>query len=300
MQEIYKSISVHSDLEGVILPKVPSVRFFVSKHVNLFYHTCVLFSEYFPDEYSLGILNNSTYRQQHEHLKTQGIHLKFQNLWKYSFYTWDFVGKSLLESNTAASSSKILKKASQDQMDIWTEILSEALRSYDDIWAHTEVRLTEYQLRFEAEWNLVSESILTKMANMVKLPWKTEFINVHLVDCVYGAQGWTEDVVAPPFPIIDVEKKLVAHELAHILVPDYFLKTKLQTLGLDYTISHTIVDLIAYFGVKEHMTDPDRKGIKPNPDYYVQVPKLYPIFENCDKNPQRYQNFDEILNQIKL
>lgn len=280
--------------------KVPRVRFFVNKHVNLFYHVCVLFFEYFPEEYSLGILNNSMYRQQHEHLKTQSLHQKFQNLQRYSFYTWDFVGKSLFEANTMASVREILKGASQNLTGIWLEILSEALTSYENIWAQTEVKLKEYKSKFEAEWNPIYESVLTKMSNIAKLPWKIESINAHLVDCVHGAQSWIGDVVLPPFPIIDIEKKLLAHEIAHILVPNYFLKTKLRSLGLDHAISHTIVDLIAYFGVKEYINDPERRGIKPNPNYYAQVPKLYPIFEDYYKNPSRYQGFDEILKQVKL
>jgi hypothetical protein len=106
-------------------------------------------------------------------------------------------------------------------------------------------------------------------------------------------------VVLPPFPDMDVEKKLFSHELVHILVPDYFLKTKLRSYGLSYNIAHTIVDLIAYFGVKDHVTEPERRGIKPNPSYYAEVNKLYPIFESCYKNPDQHQNFDEVLKQIK-
>jgi len=138
------------------------------------------------------------------------------------------------------------------------------------------------------------------MSNIAKLPWKADVINVHFVDCVYGAQSWTEDVVAPPFPEPDVEKKLLSHEIAHILVPDYLLKTKLQSLGLDCAIAHTIVDLIAYFGVKKHVADPERRGIKPNPNYYAEVSKLYPIFENCQKSLDGYQSLEEILKQIKV
>lgn len=282
------------------MSNVPKVRFFISEQTNLFYHLSVLFSEYFSDEYSLGILNNSAYRQNYAHLKTQSLHEKFQALWQYSFYPWDFIGKSLFEAKTIAKTREILKKASQDQMNIWLEILSEALVSYEDIWCQTEPKLEEYGSKFEAEWNLVNESVLAEMSNIAKLPWKTDFINVHLVDCVHGAQSWTDDVVVPPFPDMDVEKKLLSHEIAHILVPDYLLKTKLQILGLDCAIAHTIVDLIAYFSVKKHVSDLERRGIKPNPDYYAEVSKLYPIFENCHKNPEGYSTFDEILKQIKL
>jgi len=291
---------VYSVIEGMSMVKVPKVQFFINKYVNLYYHVSVLFSEYLSDDYSSGILNNVAYRQQHEHLKTESLHLKFQNLWRYSYYAWDFVGKSLFETNTFVSTRKILQRASQDQVEIWMEILSEALPSYEAIWNQTERKLEEYKSKFEAAWAFVNKSVLTKMSNIAKLPWKIDHINAHFVDCVYGAQSWVEDVVAPPFPDIDVEKKLLSHEIAHILVPDYFLKTKLQSLGLDFTIAHTIVDLIAYFGVKEHVTDTERRGIKPNPNYYAEVPKLYPIFEDVYKNPDRYQSFDYILKQIKL
>jgi hypothetical protein len=162
------------------------------------------------------------------------------------------------------------------------------------------VRLKEYKSRFEAEWNPISESVLTSMAKLVRLPWKIESINVDLVDCVYGAQSWVRDIVAPIFPVVDIEKKLLAHEIAHILVPDYFLKTHLKALGLDPAISHTIVDLIAYFGVKERVADPERKGIRPNPNYYAHVPELYPVFEDCFKNPDLCRDFEDILRRIKL
>jgi len=282
------------------MPRVPKVRFFVNKYVNLYYHVCVLFSEYLSDEYANGILNNSAYRRQHERLKTQSLHQKFQNLWRYSYYAWDFVGKSLFEAKTNACARKILSRASQDQVDVWLDILSEALPSYEDIWSQMEGRIREFVVNFDAEWNAIHDSILSKISDVAKLPWKTQFINVHFVDCVRGASSWIEDVVMPPFPDMDVEKKLLSHEIAHILVPDYLLKTKLQTLGLDCSIAHTIVDLIAYFSVKENVTDPERRGIKPNPDYYKEVPKLYSIFDDCYKNPGRYQNFDEVLKQIKL
>jgi len=45
-------------LEGAILIKVPSVRFFVNKHVNLFYHVCVLFFEYFTERKRAFCLNS--------------------------------------------------------------------------------------------------------------------------------------------------------------------------------------------------------------------------------------------------
>jgi hypothetical protein len=259
-----------------------------------------LFSEYFPDEYSLGILNNSAYGKQHEHLKTESLHKKFQKLSRYSYYAWDFVGKSLFNADTCASIGKILEIKSQEQAEVWLEILTEASTSYENTWTQIEPKLNEYRSTFETEWNPVYRSILTRMSNFTRLPWPTKLINVHLVDCVYGASSWIEDVVAPPWPVVDIEKKLLAHEIAHILVPDYFLKPRLQSLGLDCSILHTIVDLIAYFGVSGYVTDLERRGMKPNPNYYAHVPELYPVFEDCFNNPDLCRDFDDILKRIKL
>jgi len=136
------------------------------------------------------------------------------------------------------------------------------------------------------------------MSSIARRTWKHNSINVHFVDCLRGASAWSKDIALAPFPDTDVEKKLLAHELAHTLVPDHFLKPMLKHFDLDLSLSHTIVDLIAYFSVKGHVTNPERRGIKPNPDYYEQVDNFYPILENCCKNPETYQSFDEILERM--
>jgi hypothetical protein len=261
---------------------------------------CVLFSEYFPDEISLGILNNSTYREAFEHLKTERLHQLFQSLQEHSFYTWDFMGLPLFETNALDSAEKILKNTSQNLAETWLKIYSEALSSYESIWAQTELKLKNFASEFEAEWISVHESILTKMSDITRLPWKQEYVNVHFVDCIHGSSAWIRDVALAPFPNVDVEKKLLAHELVHTLVPDYFLKTKLAKSGLGWNITHTIVDLIAYFSVKKHVNDPEKRGIRPNPDYYAHVEELYPVFEECYQYPDKYQSLDEILKAIKL
>lgn len=277
---------------------IPKVRFFVNKYVNLFYHLSVLFSEYFPDEESLGFLGNSAYRQKYEHSKTEKLHRLFQNLQEYSFYTWDFAGKSLFEADTIDSAAEALKSTSQKVAEIWFKIYLEAFDSYEDVWMKTEPKLKEYALKFEVEWDPIGASVLSNMSNIARCSWKHESMNVYFVDCLYGASAWVRDIALAPFPDTDVEKKLLAHELAHTLVPDHFLKTKLRDFGLDLSLSHTIIDLIAYFSVKKHVTDSERRGIKPNPDYYEQVDRLYPIFEDCYKHPETYRGFDEVLGRI--
>jgi len=286
--------------EGDELVKVPKIRFFINKYVNMFYHLCVLFSEYFPDEISLGILNNSTYRQEHEDLKTEKLHQLFQSLQEYSFYTWDFMGLPLFQTDKAVPASEILIKTSQKITQLWTEIYQEALNPYETIWALTEPGLKTSISEFEPQWIPVQQSILTRMSSIAKLPWKKEYVKVHFVDCIRGGSAWIRDVALPPFPNMDVEKKLLAHELAHTLAPDYFLKTRLQRFGLDWAIAHTVVDLIAYFSVKEHVVEPEKRGIKPNPSYYAHVEELYPVFEECYNHPEEYQSLDQVLAQIKL
>ena len=297
---IYASIPQSHISEGDELVKVPKIRFFINKYVNMFYHLCVLFSEYFPDEISLGILNNSTYRQEHEDLKTEKLHQLFQSLQEYSFYTWDFMGLPLFQTDKAVPASEILIKMSQKITQLWTEIYQEALNPYETIWALTEPGLKTSISEFEPQWIPVQQSILTRMSSIAKLPWKKEYVKVHFVDCIRGGSAWITDVALPPFPNMDVAKKLLAHELAHTLAPDYFLKTRLQRFGLDWAIAHTVVDLIAYFSVKEHVVEPEKRGIKPNPSYYAHVEELYPVFEECYTHPEKYQSLDQVLAQIKL
>jgi hypothetical protein len=285
---------------GKVFIRTPQIRFSVSKYVNLFYHVSVLFSEYFPDEISLGILKNSTYRQEHERLKTERLHKLFQSLQEQSFYTWDFMGLPLSETNDMMSAKGILVDTSQKIAQIWLEIYQEALNTYEDIWAQTGPKLKNFASEFGAQWISVSESILTKMSSMTKLSWKEGYMNVHFVDCIRGGSAWVKDIALPPFPNMDVEKKLLAHELAHTLVPDYLLKGKLQKVGLDWTIAHTAVDLIAYFSIKEYVTEPEKRGIKPNPSYYAHVEELYPIFEECYLQPENFPDFETVLKQIKL
>jgi hypothetical protein len=284
---------------GVTLGAVPRIQFSVSKYVNMFYHLSVLFSEYFSDEESLGFLNNASYRREHVSLKTSKLHHLFQTLQDHAFYTWDFAGKSLFKADSLASAERVLRYTSDQLVEVWLKIYGEALKPYEEIWTKTEPKLIEYSRGFTEKWITIGEPILIKMSDVAKQDWKQECIKAHFVDCLYGACAWSKDIALPPFPDVDLEKKLLSHELAHIVVPDYFLKTKLQDHGLPCSMAHTITDLIAYFGVKEHVADPERRGIKPNPDYYEHFNQIFPIFEDCSKNPLKCRDFDQILEEIK-
>jgi len=282
-----------------MLPRFPRIVFSVNKYVNLFYHLCVLFLEYFPDEI-IGFLNNSTYIQEHKKLRTERLHELFQALQKHSYYTWDFMGLPLSQVDDIGSVKNTLLDTSQKVTQTWHEIYQEALSSYDDIWAQTEPKLKKYASEFKAQWDPISELVLTTMSSMTRRFWNEECINVNFVDCVRGGSAWIKDVVLVPYPDMDVEKKLFAHELAHTLIPEYCLREKLQEAGLDWSIAHTVVDLIAYFSVKEHVSEPNRRGIRPNSSYYVRVEELYPVFEECFMHPESYEDFGGILMRIRL
>ena len=278
---------------------VPRIVFSVSKYVNLFYHVGVLFLEYSPDEI-IGFLKNSTYIKEHERLRTKKLHELFQILQKYSYYTWDFMGLPLSQVDDMSSVKNILLDTSQKVAQTWHEIYREALGAYEHIWARTEPKLRKFASEFKTQWDPISEPILAKMSNMAKRSWNEECINVNFVDCVYGGSAWIKDVVLVPYPDMDIEKKLLAHELAHTLIPEYYLRQELRKARLDWSISHTVVDLIAYFSVKEHVSEPNRRGIKPNPSYYAHVEELYPVFEECNMHPESYGDFEDILKRINL
>ncbi len=98
-----------------------------------------------------------------------------------------------------------------------------------------------------------------------------------------------------PFPERDVEKKLLAHELSELITPQSMIVRRLRTSGLDVGLVHTIVDLIAYFSVKDFLENPERKGMKPNPNYYPAVGELFPFFESYSKNPSSYDSFETLI-----
>jgi len=192
-----------------------------------------------------------------------------------------------------------LRSASRDIVETWLEIYIEAIDAYEDIWLRTEQKLKEYTTKFSKEWQPINEEVLTRMSTITGQPWSQNCIRVNFVDCLHGASAWWTEIALPPFPDIDVQKKLFSHELAHTLIPDYVLRTKLKDAGLDGGISHTIVDLIAFFSIRKHVTDPNRRGIKPNPDYYPELIQLYPVFEKCSMHADRCSNFDDVLDQIR-
>jgi hypothetical protein len=210
------------------------------------------------------------------------------------------MGLPLSQVTDPGSVKNILLDTSQKVTQTWYEIYQEALGAYEHIWARTEPKLGKFMAEFKAQWDPISEPVLTNMSNMAKRSWNVECLNVNFVDCVCGGSAWIKDVVLVPYPDIDVEKKLLAHELAHTLIPEYYLRQELRKAHLDWSISHTVIDMIAYFSVKDHVSESDRRGIKPNPNYYAHVEELSSVFEECYTHPESYGDVEGMLKHIKL
>lgn len=78
------------------------------------------------------------------------------------------------------------------------------------------------------------------------------------------------------------------------------MERKLVGAGLDPQIAHTVVDMIAYFSVRDFIAKPvyphpERRGIRPNPNYYPAVEDLYSLFERHAENPSSYNNFETLV-----
>ena len=70
-------------------------------------------------------------------------------------------------------------------------------------------------------------------------------------------------------------------------------------------MTHTVVDMIAYFSVKDSIAKPmqpniERKGVVPNKNYYPKVEELYPIFEEYSKNPSEHDDLGSLVKKIVL
>jgi len=118
------------------------------------------------------------------------------------------------------------------------------------------------------------------------------------VDCLWGGFSWVDTIAFTPFPDTEVQKKFLAHELSELITPSSIVESRLTESGLDGGIVHTVVDMIAYYSVKDSISNLDRKGIRPNPSYYPAVEILYPLFEKYSRDPSAYDDFRAFVNDM--
>jgi hypothetical protein len=167
--------------------------------------------------------------------------------------------------------------------------------AFDEIWNETEKRLVKYNEQFQTYWEVVQDKVLTNLAGLAKKEWATDEITVAFVDCLNGGFAWHDSIALVPFPEIDVEKKLLAHELSELITPQSTIARSLRASGLSTDLVHTFVDLIAYFSAKDFLENPERKGMKPNPNYYPAVNELFPFFDRYSRNPSSYDSFEAVI-----
>jgi len=133
----------------------------------------------------------------------------------------------------------------------------------------------------------------------------TDEIRVHFADCLNGGFAWNDSIAFATLPDIEVQKKFLAHELSELITPSPLVEEELEREGLNLGIIHTVVDMLAYFSVKDFIAKPvnpniERKGVVPNKNYYPKVEELYPIFSDYSENPSDYDDFASLVKKIVL
>lgn len=142
----------------------------------------------------------------------------------------------------------------------------------------------------------VSDEVLGRLQDLTKTHWRVGEIIVEFIDCLNGGFGWDDSIGFATLPDMEVQKKFLAHELSELITPRRVLDERLKNARLNMGITHTVVDMLAYFAVKDSMKKPippnkEKKGVRPNPNYYPVVDVLFPFFEHYAENPSIYQDF---------
>ena len=196
-------------------------------------------------------------------------------------------------------------KGREPMTDLFLNILSQRSNGWAQIWDLTRPKLEEYKQKFESGWNPISDLVLSRLSQLAKTEWMADEIRVHFVDCLNGGFAWNDSIAFATLPDVEVQKKFLAHELSELITPSRLVEQELGRAGLDQGMTHTVVDMIAYFSVKDSIAKPmqpniERKGVVPNKNYYPKVEELYPIFEEYSKNPSEHDDLGSLVKKIVL
>jgi len=196
-------------------------------------------------------------------------------------------------------------KGREPMTDLFLNILPQESNGWAQIWDLTRPRLEEYKQKFESEWNPIGDLVLSRLSQLAKTEWITDEIRVHFADCLNGGFAWRDSIAFATLPDIEVQKKFLAHELSELITPSQLVSEELEREGLDLGVTHTVVDMLAYFSIRDFIAKPaypsiERKGVVPNKTYYPKVEELYPIFEDYSRNPSEYDDFSTLVKKIVL
>jgi len=281
---------------------IPNIEFAVSKAVNEFCHISVLYREFMPAELATGMLDNKTYESRNSRLRHEELRLQLQKLRPFpSDLEWYEFATGLMKRSPLGGLEALSTKSGI--VDLFQDIRQRRDFGFEEIWRDTRPGLEAYKEKFECEWSPIGDQVLTRLSSLAKRPWTTDRIRVHFIDCLYGGFGWNDCIGFAPFPDIEVQKKFLAHELSELITPRRSLVEALREAKLNLGIAHTVVDLLAYFSVRDFLAKPvfpnvEKKGIKPNPNYYPAVEGLYLMFERYAENPAIYQDFQGLVQDI--
>jgi len=255
-----------------------------------------------PVELATGILGNKAYYEQYHHFRQESIRLELQKSlpfkseseW-YKFITGLMKHGASSEFQPHSQSSKFVELFQASHLR--TEM------RFEDIWEEVRPRLDDYRYKFLAEWAQISDQVLMRLRDLAKAHWISDKIHVHFIGCLYGGFGWNDCIGSAAFPDMDIQKKLLAHELSELITPHHTIQKALASAGLNPGIAHTLVDMFAYFSVKDFIPKPgpplqEKRGIRPNPSYYPAAEALLSIFENYAENPSVYPDFSTAAEAI--
>lgn len=286
------------------MASIPRVRLEASRAVNEFYHLSVLFAELMPLELANGVLGNRKYQEERSGLKSDDVRAALELARREELSSqreWFEIARSLMRQDSSTETRKLAVRNLPG--GIIRKIMSKGEAGFDELWKEAEPRLEEYRKGFEALWSPVSDRVLGRLSELAKTDWRSNEVRVHFVDCLYGGFGWCDCIGVAPVPDYEVEMKLVAHELSELITPQGIVAVQSRSAGFDPDIAHTVVDLLAYFSVNEFLPKPtvagrEKKGIKPNPEYYLAVRELFPFFERYAQNPTSYPRFGRLVEDM--
>ena len=277
----------------------PQIEFGVSRVVNEFCHISVLYSELMPIELATGMLGNKSYQAQIAHFRRDEVRLELQRVGPFATESeWYQFATGLMKRGPSGGLEAL--SANSKLAELFRKIHQRGVAGFEEIWSEARPRLERYKESFEAEWSPIGDQVLSRLSTLAKTPWALDRIRVHFIDCLYGGFGWNDCIGFAAFPDLQVQKKFLAHELSELITPRHIIGDALRKAGLSSEIAHTVVDMLAYFSVRNFLArpvypNPERKGIRPNPNYYPAVEELYPTFESYAENPSIYADFEELV-----
>ncbi len=280
---------------------LPKVTFEVNRVMNHFCHVSILYSDSLPPELADGMLGNKAYQEKNAGLRQERILQALREAEPVRANAWYSLARQLMRTTSLEEAER--GNVVAGGLQVMLGRLKEEDKDFDEIWNKTATRLQEYKVRFQAIWSPISGRVLTRLSSLAKEEWDTDEVRVHFVDCLWGGFAWVDSIAFTPFPDMEVQKKFLTHELSELITPSHIVAKRLRETGLDPGITHTVVDLLAYFTVRDFIEKPvfphpERRGIRPNQNYYPAVDELYPMFEKYALNPSAYRDFDTLVDEM--